>query len=265
MKQIILMMVLASSLNADLYNDASGWFKFECVHGAYKQEMEHHLYSAQARRKKANDYLIEADVYASMWPEIDVKHKMRTLISSCVGATAIQDPQMKLLAVGLALMGDLAADVALGIYDNLFHMRKALANAAAELEESNAHYRLALCTPICTEAWGDNAYKYGMYLENTVHSLILLDMFTLTVNSKALGYAVCAQIFGIREAVLQEFLQHGKIISIHSVYLEYLRENLSEIMAECHHSDKALLPEMDRLLRQARYYLRGCERELGMI
>ncbi len=275
MKKILFMVLafnafMVSSIQAndfqeiDLYSNISKLFHFRAVKGDYDQTVNHYLVRAKLNRGIADDYLNQADCMANLIPEIDGKQKLRTLITSAVMSTQIPDVKYKLLGIGLALLSEIAGDLGIGYYENFFEIRKALAMSATYLEASSYYYRLALAAPIYTQVWTDNLYKYGGYLENVAHYMILLDMLTLTINSKTEGKAISTYITCIREKILSEFVEHGKIISVHSYDVETLKENLPEIMAECHEVDKPLCKEIDRILKEINWYLRCCEKELGL-
>lgn len=252
-------------LEFSLHSAKVSLFKFEAVQSRYEKTVNFYLIEARSKRDIANNYLMEAESCVKLLPDIDLKQKIRTLITSSIGSIAIADPRQKLLAVGLALIADLVNDLGIGTYENFSELRKDLAMGASYLEESNYYYRLALAAPIYTENWSDNVNEYGGYIENAIHYLILLDMFTTTLTKPTDGIPVSSYIFTIREKILSEFVEHGKIVNVHSEKVEAVRENLPEIMADCDPSDRSLATEMDRILNEIRWYLRGAERKLGLI
>lgn len=250
--------------NNQLYSNISDLFHFRAVSGDYEKTVNHYVFRAELNRSIAEDLLNQADVMASLIPEIDGKQKLRTLITSTIMSSQIPDIKYKILGVGLAILSEIAADLGIGYYENFFELRKTLAMSATYLECSAYYYRMALAAPIYTQVWTENLNKYGAYLENVAHYLILLDMFTLTINSNPEAKSISVYITSIREKILSEFVEHGKIISVHSFDVEYLKENLPEIMSECHAIDRPLCQEIHRILKEIRWYLRCCEKELGL-
>lgn len=203
-----------------------------------KRTAQFYLNRASRARKKANDYLAEADKHASLLPDISLRDRIKTVINGCIGSLAVSNPKEKFLVISLAVLTDLAG-IGIDAIDKYFELRKSLTMAAAELEEFNYYSRLALASPLYVEI---ENFCYLMeelcpMMEEALQWLILADMHTTTLQMKC-GSIVSSYISQARDIFIRDIEKHGHPTIRHSDNMVFLLENLDEIFTLCGKKDQ---------------------------
>lgn len=221
-----------------------------------------YLSQAEYERNNAHECFIKVEYGSQLIPDLDIRERLKTVISSAISSIGVKDHKEKVLVIGLAVIADLANHYGFEVWDRYSEMRKQLTLGTAYLEKANYWYRRSMLARVAINFQDELSIEF--YQNEALDYLILLDMFTTTVENRVAGKAISNYISKIREAVLSDILSQGVISKKYSLELELFSENLSEITAEWAKNDKELVDEIYRLLRESMNCLKNCEEYLGI-
>lgn len=98
------------------------------------------LGKAQEHKKKAIEKMKEADSLSVFIPDLGKRRHMQVLISSSIGSMCIADPRLRIVTIGLSLIGDIAIES----YDKYCTYKNILVEAAYHFEMENFYIFLSL-------------------------------------------------------------------------------------------------------------------------
>lgn len=233
------------------------------AYSCYEESKQYYLENAEWSREEANRRLQEALYELEKMSDFDKKNLLKTLINSSIGSLLIVDPKVQFLVVCLATIADIANQT-LDTHFQLIQLRKILAEASAYLEESNYFFKMALAAPFYSE-WLTSCEYFGdvsPHIEDAIQNLILIDMYTSTLESKTEAKVIAYKITEIRNSMINEIEKHGSIITAYSSKVYCLYENLPEILADATPGDRSMGSEISRLLEDSVRALKKAEKFL---
>lgn len=216
------------------------------------------LSSAKFHKDSALYYLHQADLCASFLPELDKREHLHMLITSTISSAAISDPRMKLLTIGLSILGSFATEM----YDKYFDTRKYLVKAAYHLEQMNHYNRLSLEINN-SEGTDEGTRQFVLAFDY----LTITDMLTTCIRHSAQGLNISNHICGIRDSLIKQLYENppGKLVEKPSRQVYYFIENFDEITSEVVMNNEKLIKEIFDYLVLALYQFQLTEKAWGLV
>ncbi len=188
---------------------------------------------AENSKQQAVKALEDADNMRYYIPDLGKREHMHAIITSAIPALAISDIRLKILTVGLALIGSLSVDM----YDKYIEYRVLLLKAAHHLEMANFYSSLSVKFTNLTDDGGNRAFMKAIDCLSFCDTLSFLigDDLYIGFGSQDLKCEISYRILEYRDYFIKEFKKHnGKIpIKLSKICFE-LYENLDEILYETH-------------------------------
>jgi len=160
-------------------------------------------------------------------PDLSKRQHMHALINGAIAAICIPEPRLKLLSVGLTIIGSLAVDR----YDEFCEYREVLINASAHMEMVNFYNSLS--SKMTRKVNKDRSTQYFML---AIDSLTMCDMLAFSIKNEE-GY-IFENFKKLRNYLMDEHKKSNWIVTENmSEKAWVLYENLPEILSECTDND----------------------------
>jgi len=231
----------------------------------FEDSKQSFLEEAKFARISANKYFIEAEKYSNFSFSLDIQEQIKALTSSSIGTFLIQNPKEKILVVALSVIGDCAAQYVSGAYENYSNFKRNIGLAAAELERCNAALSMSMGASLFIHhnlTYEDYYLEISENVESSINYLIIVEMYAALMEKPLDSYALSAKIQVIRESMVKEIQNFGRIVTKHSHKINSLMENLPEILAECNPIDRGLTTEIYYTLKTVLKKITIAERRL---
>jgi hypothetical protein len=172
----------------------------------------------------AKNCLLEADRLCFYIPDLSKRELFKTLIISSIASLTAPGPKLKLLTVGLSLIGSMAADA----YDTYERGKKLLVDAAYHMEIANFYENISFQFNDC------NCNDLGTQsFLSAIDNLTMCDMLTCCIDDHYTKINASAQIRELRDILIRQFTNPAGFLGEDILdEAQGFYENAGEILAE---------------------------------
>jgi hypothetical protein len=139
----------------------------------------------------------------------------------------------------LTVLGDFVVNDLFDKYDEFVSLFRLLAEASAYIEQSNYYSLLSLDAPLTSK------YQRGFEdLNDAIDFLTIADMLTTKLVYKLHGGVVSTYLTEVRKSLVDEFIEHRKLIRHYRKEMKCLFENFDEIAADALSEDRSIVDQI---------------------